>query len=490
MKKLSYLLIISVLLVSCAVKQPKNAQNQTNQQELVILSVNDMHGKIENMPRFAYVVDSLRNIYPELIIASAGDNRTGNPYNDKFPGTPNFPMINMMNELGFDVSELGNHEFDGNIDGIRYFAKTAKFPVISANAYFKGYPDVKLPAYTTITRKINGKDIKVTFLGMLETENYGKPSSHEKNMINVEFRPAEEVIPEYLYLKNECDVFVLLSHCGLPDETKFAMEFPEFDLIIGGHTHDLYTQLFDSGVMYTQSKSYITYTTVTKIQFKDGSIVSIDAQPIDLKKVTKVDADIQKEVDGYYATPDFHTVLGRAKTQFDGWDALGAFMADAARYIVKTDIGLQNPGGVRLDSLHGGDLTKADIFALDPFNNELVIAKMTGKQIEEYLAVASTDDGDCTHVSGITYTIDGERADDGKITFSNAKVYLENGQPIDPDKVYTVSINSYMAKWAQGRCVSMEQTEYTANDAEILYLKDHQMVDYKGVSRYTLNKKF
>ena len=90
----------------------------------------------------------------------------------------------------------------------------------------------------------------------------------------------------------------------------------------------------------------------------------------------------------------------------------------------------------------------------------------------------------------ITYTIDGERAADGKITFSNAKVYLENGQPIDPDKVYTVSINSYMAKWAQGRCVSMEQTEYTANDAEILYLKDHQMVDYKGVSRYTLNKKF
>lgn len=490
MKKIFYVLIISVLLVSCAVKQPQNVNNSSNQKELVILSVNDMHGKIENMPKLAYIVDSLRNLYPELIIVSAGDNRTGNPYNDKYPETPNFPMINMMNELGFDVSELGNHEFDGNIDGIRYFVKTANFPIICANAYFKGYPDVKLPPYVTITRKIDGKDIKVTFLGMIETENYGKPSSHEKNMVNVDFRPAEKVIPEYLYLKDKCDVFVLLSHCGLPEETKFAMEFPEFDIIIGGHSHDLYTKLFDSGVLYTQSKSYITYATVSKVQFKDGSIVSVDAQPIDLKKVTKVDADIQKEVDGYYATPDFHTVLGHAKTQFDGWDALGAFMADAARYIVKTDIGLQNPGGVRLDSLHGGDLTKADIFALDPFNNELVIAKMTGRQIEEYLNIASTDDGDCTHVSGITYTIDGERAADGKITFSNAKVYLENGQPINPDKVYTVSINSYMAKWAQGRCVSMEQTEYTANDAEILYLKDHQQVDYKGVSRYTLNKKF
>lgn len=486
MKKALNILIISILLMSCAVKQPKTT---IDQKELVILSINDMHGKIENMPRLAFVADSLRNLYPQLIIVSAGDNRTGNPYNDKFPGKPNFPMINMMNEIGFDVSELGNHEFDGNIDGIRYFINTANFPVICANTYFKGYPDVKLPPYVTITRKIDGKDVKVIFLGMIETENYGKPSSHEKNMINVDFRPAEEVIPEYLYLKDQCDVFVLLSHCGLSEETKYAVEFPEFDIIIGGHSHDLYTKLFDSGVLYTQSKSYITYATVSKIQFKDGSIVSVDAQPIDLKKVTKVDADIQAEVDGYYSNPEFHIVLGRATTPFDGWDALGAFMADAARYIVKTDIGLQNPGGVRLDSLHGGDLTKADIFALDPFNNELVIAQMTGRQIEDYINVASTDDGDCTHVSGITYTIDSERAADGKLVFSNAKVYLENGQPIDPDKVYTVSINSYMAKWADGRCVSMEQTEYTANDAEILYLKDHQSVDYKGVSRYTVTKK-
>lgn len=481
MKKIFYVLIISVLLVSCAAKQQK---------ELVILSINDMHGHIENMPKLAYVVDSLRNIYPELIVVSAGDNRTGNPYNDRFPEHPNFPMINMMNELGFDVSELGNHEFDGNIDGLKYFVNTTKFPVICANVNFTGYPDLKLPPYVTITRKIDGKDVKVTFLGMIETENHGKPSAHEKNLVNVDFRPAEEVIPEYLKLKDDCDVFVLLSHCGLPEETKFAMEFPEFDIIIGGHSHDLYTKLFDSGVFYTQSKSYITYTTVTKVQFKDGSIVSVEAQPIDLKKVTKVDADIQKEVDSYYANPEFHTVLGRAKTQFDGLDALGAFMADAARYIVKTDIGMQNPGGVRLDSLHGGDLTKAEIFALDPFNNELVIARMTGRQIEDFLNVASTEDGNCTHVSGITYTIDGERVDDGKITFTNAKAYLENGQPVDPDKVYTVSINSYMAKWAKGLNEGIEPTEYTANDSEILYLKDHQMVDYKGVSRYTLNKKF
>ena len=487
MKKLLYPLIISVLLVSCAVKQ---AESPKTQKELVILSVNDMHGKIENMPRLAFVADSLRNLYPDLIIVSAGDNRTGNPYNDKFPGQPNFPMVNIMNEIGFDVSELGNHEFDGNIDGIRYFVNNTHFPVICANAYFTGYPDLKLPAYTTITKRINGNDVKIIMLGMIETENGGKPSSHEKNMINVDFKPAETVIPDYLYLKDSCDVFILVSHCGLPDETRFAEEFPQFDLIIGGHSHDLYTKQFDDGVLYTQSKSYATYATVTKINLEKGKIVSKESQPIDIKKVTKVNEAIQKEVDGYYANPDFHTVLGYASTPFDGWDALGAFMADAVRYITKADIGLQNPGGVRLDSLHGGNLTKADIFALDPFDNELVIAKMTGSQIEDYLNVASTADGDCVHVSGITYTMDYIHSDDAQSGFMNAKVYLENGQPIDPEKVYTVAINSYMAKWAQGRCISIDKTDYTANDAEILYLKDYQTVDYKGVSRYTLTKKY
>lgn len=486
MKRIFNILIISLLLVSCAVKQPKSNYNQ---KELVILSVNDMHGKIENMPRFAFVADSLRNIYPELIIVSAGDNRTGNPYNDKFPGQPNFPMINMMNEIGFDVSALGNHEFDGNIDGIRYFVNTTKFPVICANTYFTGYPDLQLPDYVTVTRRIDGKDVKTIFLGMIETENDGKPSSHEKNMINVDFKPAESVIGDYLYLKDSCDVFVLLSHCGKDEEIKFANQFPEFDMIIGGHSHDLYTHQFDDGVLYTQSKSYITYATVSKIRFKNGDIVSVEAQPIDLRKVTKVDDKIQKEVDGYYANPDFHVVLGTAKTLFDGWDALGAFMADAVRYITKAEIGMQNPGGVRLDSLHGGNINKADIFALDPFDNELVIAKMTGKQIEDYLDVASTADGDCTHVSGITYTIDMIKSDNGQTSFVNAKAYLENGEPIDPEGVYTVALNSYMAKWAQGHSISIEETDFTANDGEILYLKDHQSVDYKGISRYTVTKK-
>ena len=476
MKKLLNILIISLLLISCTPKQ----------NELVILSVNDMHSHIEMMPKLAYIADSLRNIYPELLIVSAGDNRTGNAYNDKYPERPNFPMINLMNEIGFEVSALGNHEFDGNIDGIRFVLQNANFPLVCSNAFFTGYPDIQLPDYVTITKKIGGKDLKIFLLGTIETSNDGKPSAHVKNLQNMDFVPAEDMIAKYLYLRNNCDVFILLSHCGLTDELLFAEQYPQFDMIIGGHSHDLYTKLFDNGVLYTQSKYYLKFATVTKLKIKGGKVIGKEAQVIDLNKVNKVDEKIQALVDMYYNEPDFNTVIGHAKSPFADKNALGAFMADAVRYATKADIAMQNPGGVRYDSMHGGDITKADVYNLDPFNNSLVICDMTGKQVEDYLVLASNNDHNSTHVSGITYTIEYVQSDDGQSGFVSAKAYLENGKRIKHDKIYKVAINSYMALWAKELCLNMEDTGIYANDAEFLYLKDHQDIDYKDVNRYEL----
>ncbi|MBQ6083934.1 MAG: bifunctional metallophosphatase/5'-nucleotidase [Bacteroidales bacterium] len=477
MKRFFNVLIISLLLVSCASKQ----------QEVVILSVNDMHSHIENMPKLAYIADSLRNLYPQLLIVSAGDNRTGNAYNDKYPEHSNLPMISLMNEIGFEVSALGNHEFDDNIDGIRYFINNTKFPVICANVDFSAYPDIKMPPYVTITKRINGKDVKIILLGMIETSNDGRPSAHIKNMKDVGFVDAKDVIKDYLYLKDSCDVFVLLSHCGMVQELDFAVKNPEFDMIIGGHSHDLANKIFENGVLYTQSKYYLKNATVTKLKVVDGKVTEKTSQIIDLTKVTKVDEKINKEVEYYYSRPEFKEIVGHAVTPFNDKEALGAFMADAQRYITKTDISMQNPGGVRFDNMHGGDISKADIFNLDPFNNSLVICEMTGKQVEKFLEVASTKDGFPTHVSGLKYTMVYVKKQDGSGYFKDVKAIVDD-KPIDQEKVYSVALNSYMAStWAKDYCISMRDCGLTANEGEFLYLEDHKDVDYQNVRRYECN---
>ncbi|MBP7037121.1 MAG: hypothetical protein WAZ35_08505, partial [Bacteroidales bacterium] len=79
--------------------------------QAVIFSVNDMHAAIDNFPKLAWIVDSLRSVYPNLLLIAAGDNQTGNPVNDQFP-EKGFPVIDLMNAVGFNLSAVGNHEFD------------------------------------------------------------------------------------------------------------------------------------------------------------------------------------------------------------------------------------------------------------------------------------------------------------------------------------------------------------------------------------------
>ena len=57
-----------------------SAWSQTK--EITILAVNDMHANIDRFPKFVALVDSMRAIYPDLLLFSAGDNITGNPASD------------------------------------------------------------------------------------------------------------------------------------------------------------------------------------------------------------------------------------------------------------------------------------------------------------------------------------------------------------------------------------------------------------------------
>ena len=69
MKRIFNILIISVLLMSCGTSKVSRNDNTTNQKELVILSINDMHGKT----LFVYTdgINEAENIHKEQF----GDER-------------------------------------------------------------------------------------------------------------------------------------------------------------------------------------------------------------------------------------------------------------------------------------------------------------------------------------------------------------------------------------------------------------------------------
>ena len=104
----------------------------TEEKEIVIISTNDIHGRIEQFSKLATFVKRIKEEHPNVILVDAGDRFTGNPYVDHAK-EKGFPIISLMNDLGYEVGTLGNHEFDFGQKILRARINDATFPIICAN---------------------------------------------------------------------------------------------------------------------------------------------------------------------------------------------------------------------------------------------------------------------------------------------------------------------------------------------------------------------
>ena len=188
------------------------------ERQAVIFAVNDMHATIDNFPKLAYIVDSLKTIYPDMLLVAAGDNQTGNPVNDQYP-EKGLPMIELMNATGFDLSAIGNHEFDSRPEGLGNLTRKANFSFICANLSMDNTLNAKISPYKIFTLP-NG--LRVAFLGLLQISQNGIPDSHPDNVKGFSFRSPFETAPEYLWLKDSSDIFIVLTHIGFEEDVKLA----------------------------------------------------------------------------------------------------------------------------------------------------------------------------------------------------------------------------------------------------------------------------
>ena len=449
-----------------------NAQ-QVDEKVLYVVSVNDMHGNIDNFPQFAALLDTLRQQYPDILLISAGDNRTGNPVNDRYP-KPSYPITKLMNEVHFDLSTLGNHEFDIGVDGLRNVVEWSDFDYVCANAYFDDSINVK--PY----KIIDYKGLKIGFLGGIQVGTNGIPDFHPKYAKGVSFRPIEEVLPEYMFLRNECDMLFLISHCGLEADIEIAKKFPQFDAIFGVHSHKKIerTKLIGN-TMITQSDKNLNYLTVSVFYFTNGKIDYKAQQVFSVKDFAKKDEKIQKMVDEFGSLDIFRKVVGYNDAEISDKKTLGYFMADVIRDATKADLAFQNPGGVRLGKLPEGPITAKDIYAMDPFNNVIMKYKVSGQEIMDMFETAYSKTEDfpmlCSGCTCIMHCNEYEEIE-------RIEIVLDNGKPLEPKAKYTIAINSYMAS-IYGFSKLKGKIFRQSNELTFDYLAKHQHINYTGITR-------
>ena len=241
MKKLSYLILLVALLVSC--KQPTPVT-------LVILHTNDTHSQIEpretdnggGYARRMGLIAKERAAAPDLILLDAGDFWQGTPYFNYFQGEVE---IDAMNRMNYDAATLGNHEFDYGVAALANQLSKANFPIVCANYNVENTPlQGIVKPYTIIRRK--GLKIGIFGLGV-------NPASlvAAANFAPLEWQhpfPIADSLAHLLKYDKHCDLVVCLSHLGTQVshgdqdgicDINLAEQSTDIDVIVGGHTHQV-----------------------------------------------------------------------------------------------------------------------------------------------------------------------------------------------------------------------------------------------------------
>ena len=446
-------------------------------EQVTVLGINDMHANVDNLPQLSTCVQQERAKAPQLLLLSAGDNRTGNPYVD-CGDHPGASMIQLMNHIGFDLSALGNHEFDGGAAAMAHCIDSANFEFVSANVFPTDKLGVDIKPYKIFER--NG--IRIGVLGLLQVDASGRPDAHPDQCKGFGFIHPLELAPHYRYLRSQCDVLILLTHIGFETDVELAKIFPEADAIIGGHSHTRVEKgHVENGVLITQTQNKLKYITRLTFEVEDGKVVDKKSELLPLKDY-KADEETAAMVEELKNQPFFKRQLTTVKRNITRRESLGCMMADAIRSSVKTDIAVVNMGNVRLDSFPAGPLTVADVYSLDPFGNDTICMTVTGTELIRVLEnITQNDDHGAPCVSGMSYTYTWPSGADRMRIVS---AHLEDGTPVAPDGRYTLAINSYLCATTEAMPADPGVSAQTDGASCMLkMLETMAEIDYEGVSR-------
>lgn len=422
---LSILPVLAMLAVACSAPRTRS---------VVILSTNDIHAAIQNFPRLATAIAECRDT-ADVILVDAGDRWTGNAYVDHAVEKCR-PVIDLMNRLGYDVATIGNHEFDHGQELLDERLKQADFDVICAN--MKSSSDLLNLAPTKIVER---GGIKVGFVGLVTNFANGHPDGNEANFEGLEFPSPFETAAEYQSLGEKCDLLVALTHIGDDMDRVMTVSAPDYDLVIGGHTHTIIPegQLYGN-TLITQTGKSLVYIGVTEVEMKGGSITRLANRLVPLADYAE-DPDMKAALEVYYNDPELRKTLGSTEVLLDKV-GVANFMSSAIASATGSDIGIYHFGGVRLDSLPSREVCVGDVYTVEPFGSTVCTIEMTGAQIRDLIINKFNDTKNPKESHrpdlnpwGMSYTV---------VTGADGDAVDVRFKGVEPDKTYKVAMCNYI----------------------------------------------
>jgi 5'-nucleotidase len=448
----------------------------------------------------ATLVGQLREGRRNTVFVAAGDLIGASPFlSAMFHDEPTIEALSMM---GLDISSVGNHEFDEGKDELLRMQNGgchpvdkcrgplpftgAKFRYLAASTFEKSSGKTVFPPYEI--REFEG--IPVAFIGLTLKGTPGLVSP--VGVGDLEFRDEADtvnaLVPE-LKARGVEAIVVLIHEGGVPAGdynecpgisgpiVDIVKKFDRaVDVVVSGHTHRAYVCEID-GRLVTSGDKYGTLVTAIdlKLDRVTRDVVSAKADNTIVRTATLArNAGQTALLEAYdkVAAPIANRPAGSVTETLSrvpnnaGESPLGDIIADAQLAATSSAtnggavIAFTNPGGVRTDITRkeDGAVTYADLFASQPFRNQLVTLTLTGKQIKDMLEQQWRDPKRprILQVSkGFGYAWDGSKGDGERVPSERMSL---NGQTIDPAANYRVTVNNFLSVGGDGFTVLTQGT--------------------------------
>lgn len=459
---------------------------------VVILYTNDVHCAIDTNIGYAGVAayeKAYEDAGYDVLLVDCGDAIQGAAVGTLSTGEY---IVDIMNEVGYDVATIGNHEFDYGVDRFNELAGMAEYPYVSAN-----FTDLEGNTILSPYVVLEAGGYSIAFVGASTPETFSKSTptyfqDEEGNFI-YSFCGGNDGADLYAAVQaavddaraEGADYVVVLSHLGTEassvpyTSTDLIANTSGIDVVLDGHSHSVWemeieqnkdgedvvmsstgTQLTALGSLTIDAEGNLATQLHTETIFQDDEtatfIDGIEAQYADTLATVVATSDVDLTIYDPTETDADGNPIRLIRSQETN---LGDLCADAYRAISGADIAFVNGGGIR-DSIPAGDITYEQIIAVHPFGNALCVVEATGQEILDALEMSvrhvPDETGGFLQVSGLTFEVN--TSVESSVVVDDADMFVEvagdrrvqnvlvGGEPIDPEATYTLASHNYMLK--------------------------------------------
>ena len=448
-----------------------------------IFAINDLHGKFGDtdanigVDELTSYLKEQKKQNPYTLLFSSGDMWQGSSESNLTKGKI---MTEWMNELDFISMTLGNHEYDWGEEYVIENSKLAEFPFLAINIYDKDTN--KLVDYCKSSTVIDYGSVQIGIIGAIgdcyssiasdKTEGiYFKVGNELTSLVKAEAQKLRAAGVDFIIYSIHDGYDQSSSGLGNIFSNNLSSYYsPELssggyvDMVFEGHTHKSYTLIDQSGVYHFQNGGDNNGISHAEISINIANLSSI----VEFAEIVSY-----KTYGTYKDDPIVENLLQKYQSEISkGSEVLGTISKTLYGETIKQTVaklyyefGVKTWGdkynivlgggflNVRSPyNIYAGDVKYSDIQSVLPFDNNLVLCSIKGKDLKNKF-----------------------------FETSNSNYYISYGEygasvknNIDPNATYYVIVDSYTSSYKYNNLTEIARIEddIFARDLLAEYIKN------------------